>query len=98
MNAIKARYRVPSYTPECQTVYLSDFDISEIREYLKNHANKRGESPEDFSGEPEGGSDCDLVIPSEDLGRIETLAMCGQIEYAREEVLRIVSDHIGRAL
>jgi hypothetical protein len=38
------------------------------------------------------------VITAEELCHIDTLALCGQMEHARADVLRIVSDHIGRPL
>lgn len=81
------RYRTPSVS-EYVDVSLDQFDIDEIREYIAHVDGEAGTGP---SGES-------LTIGVADLGRIETLALCGQRDAAREAVLEIVSRHIGRKL
>lgn len=83
-------YFPPTVTPD--EVSLSDFAMSDILEYVKHKkavAIEDGETPR---------ADGSIVIPAEDAAHIETLALCGQREYAREELLRIVSEQIGRPL
>jgi hypothetical protein len=81
------RYRTPSVS-EYVDVSLDQFDIDDIREYVAHVDAKAGTGP---SGDS-------LTISREDLGRVETLALCGQTDAARETVLEIVSRHIGRKL
>ena len=87
----KPPYRSPRVYPDVAAVSLDDFNIEEIKEYLKQKSTK------DMGSQMACTPD-DLVFDSEDLSRIETLALCGQIEHARSEVLKLVSDHIGRQL
>lgn len=47
------------------------------------------DDPDDVSG---------LLIEDAQLARVYTLAVCGQVDAAREFVLQIISDHIGRRL
>lgn len=96
-NTYERKYRVPSKEPEPSAVYLSDFDTEDIREYLRRKDTGTLNGP---AGDPRGdncGTDV-LVIEADEISRIETLAVCGQLEHARAEALRIVSDHIGRPL
>lgn len=81
------RYRVPSIS-EYVDVSLDQFDVDEIREYLAHVDGQAGAGP---TGEA-------LTICRSDLAHIETLALCGQKQAARDEVLQIVSRHIGRQL
>lgn len=77
------------------TVDLDDFDEDTIADYLRDLGYYVGRSS--ASG---GGADPEeaLVIEKEDLARIDTLVLCGQRDSAREAVLQIVSEHIGRPL
>lgn len=99
MSTTALRYRVPSIQPEVEVcaVTLRDFDIDEIREYLDRHDSNTLDAPaeERPTTSPYQGS---LVIQVDDLNRIETLALCGQTEHARQHALRLISDHIGRPL
>lgn len=91
-------YRVPSVCPEpvrVESVSLDDFDIEEIREYLYRQDNHVPDSAPLYD---HGRNNTNLVITSAEICRIETLALCGQAEHARAEIIRIVSDHIGRPL
>ena len=82
----RTRYVVPSVTPFVESVTLDDFDLDEIRAYLRH----RGEAV---------SADCDgLFIDQADLDRAETMAMCGQIQPARDYILDLVSRRIGRRL
>jgi hypothetical protein len=44
------------------------------------------------------GDDDALYISAKDLGRIKTLALCGQVKPAREFALQLISEAIGRTL
>lgn len=81
------RYRTPSVS-EYVDVSLDQFDTEEIREYLA-HVDE---------GTATGRHGESLTIGVADLGRVETLALCGQRDAAREFVLEIVARHIGRKL
>ena len=88
------RYRVPRITKYSETeVSLDDFDLDDIREYLRRQGGGSSSSPS--SG---GADDSDLCIEKSELDRIETLLLCGQRDSAREWVFEIVSKHIGRDL
>jgi hypothetical protein len=82
---VTTRRHVPTIYPDVEPVSLDDFDIEDIAAYLKQE-----------------GRDCDdgegCYIVSTDLARIETLVLCGQREQAREEVLALVGEAIGRPL
>jgi hypothetical protein len=86
--AIKPRYRVPEAYAEA-SVSLSEFSTEDIRAYL---AHVDGE------GGTHATADGELVISSDDVSRINTLALCGQQQHARELLFEIVGRHIGRAL
>lgn len=91
-------YRVPRITPEpieLEAVTLDDFDLEDIREYLHRQDNHVPDSAPSYD---QGRTNASCVITPEELCRIETLALCGQTDHARAELLRIVSDHIGRPL
>jgi hypothetical protein len=95
-TAERPRYCVPSVTPFVESVSLSDFDIDEIREYLRHKGDMvAGTSADDaHDGATAGG----MFIDPADLDRIETLALCGQLDSARRFVLDMVSEQIGRPL
>ena len=84
MSITKRRTRAPEVYPHVNPVSLNDFDIDEIREYLRG------------SG-VDAPSDEDFVIPRDDMNRIETLLLCGQRQSAIEELLRAASEHMGRS-
>jgi hypothetical protein len=87
------RYRVPRVCEEVE-VSLDSFDIDDIRDYLKHHdgSAKTVGNPSTYASH---GS---LTLEAGDLGRIDTLALCGQQEAAREYLVEIVSRHLGRRL
>lgn len=91
------KYRVPEVEPEVQAVTLRDFDIADIREYLHRVDTKSLDGPEGNNQEQCDGLG-ELTLSVSDLSRILTLALCGQSEHARAELLQIVSDHLGRPL
>ena len=93
-RAAARAYRVPRITHECDPVSLSEFSVSEIRDYLR-HMEKNGAI---VGPDGECSEDGALIFEEEFLDRIETLALCGQAEHARSEVLRLVGDYIGRSL
>lgn len=85
MNAsTKSRYRVPTHT-EYVTVSLDEFSDEEIVAYM----SERG---------LETALDGQFVLSEDELGRLETLVLCGQKESARAWLLDIVGKHIGRSL
>jgi hypothetical protein len=96
----KRTYRAPTVEPEVEAVSLSQFDIEDIREYLHRYDTGTLRGPAGDPRESTASTEAAraLVVQPTDLDRIETLALCGQLEHARAEVLRIVSDHIGRPL
>jgi len=89
----KPRYRVPT-TRESVVVSLSDFSDEEIAEYLQHQGYS-------VSGVPSNGGPVasgHLLIESADLDRLWTLGLCGQEAAAREWLVALVSQHIGRDL
>ena len=96
ITTTRTRYFAPSVTPFVESVSLDDFDLDEIREYLRHKGDMvAGTSDDDASdGATAGG----LFISPEDLNRVETLALCGQLDSARRFVLDMVSEQIGRPL
>lgn len=85
----KKRIRIPSV---CIDVRLDEFDVEEIRQYLRDKGQDAVEIED---------SNCDdnhNRIEDEDLSRIEMLATCGQTQQARELALEIVGEFIGRTL
>lgn len=88
-------YRSPSVTVDA-SVSLDEFDDADIREYLR-HKGYNALAPGDVSTGSTGGDDC-LLIDSEDLAKISTLHLCGQIEPARRLALDIIGSAIGRTL
>jgi hypothetical protein len=100
-KTFKASYRVPSITPEpveLESISLDDFNLDDIREYL---ARQDGDIPDDA---PRHDRLCNtlgntsLLISAADINRIETLAICGQTEHARQHALDLISAHIARPL
>lgn len=92
-------YRVPRVHPEpveIEAVSLDAFDLEDIREYLHRQDNHVPDAVPKY--EHGGRAITSLVITADELCRIETLALCGQVQHAREEALRLISDHIGRPL
>lgn len=100
MSTTARRYRVPCIEPEVDPVSLSDFDIDDIREYLRRKDYNEMDKPD--TGHPrlgvEGGAFDPLLIETDDLDRIATLALCGQKHHAQQFVLTLVSEHLGRDL
>lgn len=94
-QATKPRYRVPSVSVDAD-VSLDEFDNSDIIKYLRHQGYEVGGA--DAVG---NNADCaseGLYLSPDDLGRIETLALCGQKEPARQLALEIISEAIGREL
>lgn len=89
----KPRYRTPTHT-ESVTVSLNDFSDEQIAEYLQHQGYA-------VSGFPSNGGPIasgHLLIESADLDRLWTLGLCGQEAAAREWLVDLVSQHIGRDL
>lgn len=104
--AERKRYRVPTVTPECEPVRLSDFSFDEIREYLRQN-NKEAVDDNDENdhqiilSHTIGSQLCEsghIIIDPGSVSHIATLALCGQKSFALAELARIVSDCIGRPL
>lgn len=100
MSKTVTPYHVPSVTPAAvvlETVTLDDFDLDDIREYLSRQDNGTpDEAPRAEMGNP--SKNTSLVIFPADLDRIETLAICGQTEHARQHAIDLISAHIARPL
>ena len=92
MSTTKHRYHVPTVTPEA--VSLSDFEMDDILEYVHQKADKQVHK---YLEATKLATGC-IVISAADTAHIETLALCGQREHAREELLRIASEQIGRPI
>ena len=88
----KPRYRVPTVS-NYHDVRLDEFDISDIREYLQ-HMGESASGADPTSWDDIGG----VLIETAEVQRIETLALCGQKEAAREWLLEIFSKAIGRPI
>jgi hypothetical protein len=93
VTEVQRRYRVPTVSRYVD-ISLSDFDLDEIREYLRRMDRGEMDKPEG-SISPAGFGE-PLLIESDDLDRIATLALCGQKQHAQQYVLGLVSEHIGR--
>ena len=93
MSTTERRYRVPSVSRDVD-VSLSDFDLDEIREYLRRHDTGQMDKPAGAISPL--GFDDPLLIGSDELDRVTTLAICGQKQHAQQLILSIVSEHIGR--
>ncbi len=93
----RPRYRVPSIEPEVEVraVSLDDFDLDDIRAYLRYQGDKI--APLGRPGDIPNSAN-ELFIPPEDLNRIGTLALCGQVESARRYLLDMAAEQIGRPL
>lgn len=92
----KSRYRVPSVSVDAD-VSLDEFGDSEIAKYLRHRGYEVAGAGEDGGGTSDCSSEGLYLSPS-DLNRIETLALCGQKEPARQLALAIISEAIGREL
>jgi len=93
------RYRTPEISRYVE-VSLDDFGDDEIAEYLRHRGYAvagSGKPAEDEAGGPVPGEG-PVLIDEDDLSRIDTLAVCGQLDSARDHVLTIVERHIGRSL
>jgi len=98
-TSIRARYRTPEISRYVE-VSLNDFDDDQIVEYLRHRGyavGGNGKPVHDEAGGPVPGEG-PVLIDEDDLGRISTLAVCGQLDSARDHVLTIVERHIGRRL
>ena len=82
-------YFTPTVSTECE-VSISQFSRSQIEGYLA-HLDKNPRRA--IQGYEDG-----LHIDGADLARIATLSLCGQRDEARQHLLRLVGDQIGRAL
>jgi hypothetical protein len=97
--------------PEVVTVSLAEFKLEDVAEFLRangfavdgtfsralmdNVRSQRGEYCRQCHDD-ETVSGC--LIEEDQLARVQTLAMCGQRDAAREYVLQIVGDYLGRSL
>lgn len=95
-NQTKPRYWIPTVSADID-VSLDQFDAEEIAEYLRHsgYAVFNG-SAGDFAEDPIAVSG--IYVNQDDLNRISTLALCGQLDAARSNALAIISNAIGRAL
>jgi hypothetical protein len=105
---------VPRVTRTVQqhvTFHLSEFKLEEVAQFLRDHgyqvdgaysrslveaaatSRRRRDREDNDSDEPQG-----LLITDEELERVGMLWLIGQREAARQMVLDIVSEHIGRPL
>jgi hypothetical protein len=99
--------------PRRVTVSLTDFKLEDVAEFLREYgyevngefSRRLLESARNQRARRRIGGDDDdpdyvegLLIEDEQLARVKTLALCGQRESAREYVLQIVGDFIGRPL
>ena len=93
----KPRYRMPSVSAVCD-VRIDEFDTKDIISYLRH----KGYRVDGTGDEPDLGGGCDgsseAIISRSELNRISTLALCGQREQARDMVMQMVSEAIGRSL
>ena len=92
----KPRYRVPTCAVY-HDVSLDEFDVQDIRKYLAHIDCTAGDATE-YEDPADRPKPAGLNISGSDMDRIATLALCGQRDAARELVLQIVGDAIGRAL
>ena len=74
-------------------VDFDDFDDEELAEHLRS----RGYTVRK-SGNVATFADDSLTLEEDELNHIETLALCGQADAARELVISRVSEAIGRPL
>lgn len=92
----KPRYYTPSVSTR-EEVSLDRFSFDEIVGYLRHHGYQ-------VAGEGVGALGIDevttdgLFLTPQDLSRIATLSLCGQKQPARDLVLGIVGDAVGRVL
>jgi hypothetical protein len=94
---MKTKYKAPSVTPEVtvKDVTLDDFDVDEIQEYLDQKL--KNESHKIENSEIQGNPDY-LLFTGREVSRIETLVLCGQREYAIQEILEAFSKKIGKKI
>lgn len=78
--------RVAKVYPEVEPVTLDDFDIDDVREYLRLHDGGAPRSRDDFH------------VPREDMNRIATLLLCGQRTHAIAEIHQLVGEYLGRTI
>jgi len=82
----KPRYYAPTVSVDVD-VSLDEFSMDDIHEYLRH----KGEQVTVHTG-------AGLFIAQDELDRILTLAVCGQLEAARNASLEIISEAIERKL
>lgn len=92
----KPRYRTPSFSVEVD-VFLDQFGFDQIVAYLRHHGYQVAGEGVGLIGVDEVTADGLLITPK-DLSHIETLAVCGQKQPARDLALGIISDALGRVL
>lgn len=87
-------YRTPIHYATA-VVSLDEFGDTDIANYLRQrgyYVSATSEARHDQDGDPEN------VLNPADLDHVEHLALCGQINAAREEALALVGNAIGRVL
>jgi len=92
----KPRYYTPSVCVR-EEVSLDQFDFDQIVGFLRHHGYQVAGKDVGELGVDEVTTD-GLFLTPEDLSRIATLSLCGQKQPARDLVLGIVGDAIGRVL
>lgn len=92
----KPRYRTPSVSIDAN-VSLGEFSFEQIASYMRHYGYEVSVHYADALGVDEPPID-GLFLTPEDLSRIATLSLCGQKQPARDLLLGIVGDAIGRQL
>lgn len=76
------RYSTPSITVDVD-VDLDQFELEDLADYLRHNGYQVSK---------------DASLPAGDLDHIYTLAVAGQMEFAKQEALKLVGESIGRQL
>ena len=89
----KPRYRTPSVSADVD-VSLDEFETDDIVEYLRHNGYTVTGNAVAQDAVPEANNQIDTA----DLDHIYTLAVCGQLQFAKEKALQVVGTAIGRPL
>lgn len=90
MSTAQVYFRTPTID---NSVSLDEFDTDDIIKYLR-YSGYEVEGSTDINSSNEEG----CHIPRYLINRIETLALCGQKEHAREMICKFIGDTIGRSI
>lgn len=94
-TAQKTRFRAPT-VERYVDVSLDDFSDEEITEYLRHRGYSVDGKPDDAVASADGIQPLTLSVA--ELNGMNTLALCGQQESARDWLIELVSKHISRQL